>query len=106
MDVITALSGSGPAYVFLLINALADGGVRLGMTKKDSLDIVAQTFLGSAKMYLETGIHPEILKDMVTSPGGTTAEGLAKMEELGIRSGMIETAKSTYNKVKDLGRKE
>ena len=106
LDVITALSGSGPAYVFLLINALADGGVKLGLTKKDSLEIVAQTFLGSAKMFLETGIHPEILKDMVTSPGGTTAEGLAKMEELGIRSAMIETAKSTYNKAKELGRKE
>lgn len=105
LDVITAISGSGPAYVFLLINALADGGVRLGLSKAEAIKVASQTFLGSAKMVLETGLHPEVLKDMVTSPGGTTAQGLAKMEEHGMRSGMIETAKATYDKAKELGKK-
>lgn len=106
LDIITAISGSGPAYVFTLINALADGGVRLGLTKAEAIKVASQTFLGSAKMVLETGLHPEILKDMVTSPGGTTAQGLSKMEEYRMRSGMIETAKATYDKAKELGRKE
>lgn len=106
LDAITAVSGSGPAYVFLLINALADGGVRLGLTKKEAVEIASQTFLGAAQMILETGMHPEILKDMVTSPGGTTAQGLATMEEYRMRSGMIETAKATYEKAKELGRKD
>lgn len=105
LDVITAISGSGPAYVFLLINALADGGVRLGLSKTEAIKVASQTFLGSAKMVLETGLHPEALKDMVTSPGGTTAQGLAKMEEYSMRSGMIETAKATYDKAKELGKK-
>lgn len=106
LDAITAISGSGPAYVFMLINALADGGVRLGLTKQEAIQVASQTFLGSAQMVLETGMHPEVLKDMVTSPGGTTAQGLAKMEEYRMRSGMIETAKATYDKAKELGRKE
>ena len=106
LDIITAISGSGPAYVFLLINALADGGVRLGLSKTEAIKVASQTFLGAAKMVLETGLHPEVLKDMVTSPGGTTAQGLSKMEEYRMRSGMIETAKATYDKAKELGRKE
>lgn len=106
LDVITAISGSGPAYVFMLINALADGGVRLGLSKPEAIKVASQTFLGAAKMVIETGMHPEVLKDMVTSPGGTTAQGLAKMEEYSMRSGMIETAKATYEKAKELGRKE
>lgn len=106
LDVITAISGSGPAYVFMLINALADGGVRLGLTKAEAVKVASQTFLGAAKMVLETGLHPEVLKDMVTSPGGTTAQGLSKMEEYRMRSGMIETAKATYDKAKELGRKD
>ena len=106
LDVITAISGSGPAYVFLLINALADGGVRLGLSKSEAIKVASQTFLGAAKMVMDTGMHPEMLKDMVTSPGGTTAQGLAKMEEYKMRSGMIETAKATYDKAKELGRKE
>lgn len=106
LDAITAISGSGPAYIFLLINALADGGVRLGLSKAEAIKVASQTFLGAAKMVLETGMHPEVLKDMVTSPGGTTAQGLAKMEEYRMRSGMIETAKATYDKAKELGRKE
>ena len=89
-----------------MINALADGGVRLGLSKKEAVEIASQTFLGAAQMVLETGLHPEVLKDMVTSPGGTTAQGLAKMEEYSMRSGMIETAKATYEKAKELGRKD
>jgi pyrroline-5-carboxylate reductase len=105
LDIVTALSGSGPAYVFLLINALAEGGVKLGMTKQDSLKFVLETFIGSASMIKETGMHPEQLKDMVTSPGGSTAAGLLKMEQNSVRKAMIETVIETYNKAKEFSSK-
>lgn len=106
LDIITAISGSGPAYVFLLINSIADAGVKLGLSKKDALMLASETFAGSAAMISETGTHPEELKDRVTSPGGTTACGLAVMEECGIRSAMIKTVEATYQKAKELGKKE
>lgn len=106
LDIITAISGSGPAYVFLLLNALGDAGVKLGLSKKESLELACHTFVGAASMVLETGMHPEVLKDMVTSPGGTTAAGLAIMEKNRVRSAMIETATETYKKAKELGKKE
>jgi pyrroline-5-carboxylate reductase len=106
LDMITAISGSGPAYVFLLINALADGGVKLGLSKTEAIELASETFIGAASMVMETGMHPEMLKDMVTSPGGTTAEGLAVMEAEGVRSAMIKTAKATFTKAKELGNKE
>jgi pyrroline-5-carboxylate reductase len=104
LDIVTALSGSGPAYVFLLINALAEGGVKLGMPKQDSLKFVLETFIGAASMIKETGLHPEQLKDMVTSPGGSTAAGLFKMEENGVRKAMIETVVETYKKAKEFNK--
>lgn len=106
LDIITAISGSGPAYVFLLINSIADAGVKLGLSKKDAVMLAAETFVGSASMIIETGAHPEELKDKVTSPGGTTACGLAMMEDCNIRSAMIKTVEATYNKAKELGKKE
>lgn len=106
LDIITAISGSGPAYVFLLLNALGDAGVKLGLSKKESLELACHTFVGAASMVLETGMHPEVLKDMVTSPGGTTAAGLAIMEKNRVRSAMIETTTETYKKAKELGKKE
>ncbi len=105
LDIVTALSGSGPAYVFLIINALAEGGVKLGMSKQDSLKFVLETFIGAASMIKETGIHPEQLKDMVTSPGGSTAAGLFKMEENGVRKAMIETVLETYKKAQEFSSK-
>ncbi len=97
-DVVTALSGSGPAYIFVIINSLADGGVKMGLTKDISLKLAAQTVLGSAKMVLDTKKHPEILKDMVSSPGGTTVEGVFSLEKYNIRAALIEAVQKATEK--------
>lgn len=104
MDIVTAISGSGPAYIFMLINSIAEGGVKLGMSKKAALELAVETFIGSAELLKSTGKHPEELKDMVTSPGGTTAAGLFKMEENGVRKAMIETVEAAYMRAKELGK--
>ena len=90
LDVVTGLSGSGPAYVFIIIEALADGAVEMGLDRESAYLLAAQTLLGSDKMVLDTGKHPAVLKDMVTSPGGTTIEALRVLEEGKIRSTLIE----------------
>jgi pyrroline-5-carboxylate reductase len=90
LDAVTGLSGSGPAYGFLIIEALADAGVRQGLPRHESIRLAAQTMLGAATMVLETSLHPAQLKDMVTSPGGTTIEGLAALEKNGVRHALIE----------------
>ena len=104
MDAFTALAGSGPAYVFMLINALAEGGVREGLSKNDALRMTAQTFLGSARMLLELGEHPEVLKDRVTSPGGTTAAGLAALETGAVRSACIQAVAAARRRAEELGK--
>lgn len=106
MDVITGLSGSGPAYIFMIIQALADGGVRMGLSRNDALLLSAQTVLGSAKMVLENlgKTHPEALKDMVMSPGGTTAEGLKVLEENRIRFALIKAVEEATKKSKELSK--
>ena len=98
MDAVTTVSGSGPAYVYLFIDALADAGVRYGLTKKDAILMAAQTVLGSAKMVLETGEHPCQLKDNVCSPGGTTIAAVAAMEEAGFKNAILKGAEACYNK--------
>lgn len=103
LDAVTGLSGSGPAYVFAIIEALSDGGVAAGLPRDISTRLAAQTLLGSAKLLLETGMHPGALKDMVTSPGGTTIEGLHEMEKAGVRGAMMNAVRAAADKSKRLG---
>ena len=105
MDAVTGLSGSGPAYVYLIIEALADGGVRCGLPRADALRLAAQTVFGAAAMVLETGEHPAVLKDMVTSPGGTTIAGLAEMEKNGVRNALIRAVTAATRRATELGAK-
>lgn len=98
IDAVTGLSGSGPAYIFIIIEALADGGVKMGLPRDISLKLAAQTVLGSAKMLLETGKHPGELKDMVTSPGGTTITALHELEKGKIRATFIRAVEAATEK--------
>ena len=98
MDAVTTVSGSSPAFVYLFIDALADAGVRCGLTKADALEMAAQTVYGSAKMVLEGGEHPAILKDRVCSPGGTTIEGVAALEKEGFKNAVLEGCAAVYRK--------
>ncbi len=103
MDAVTGLSGSGPAYAFLMIDALADGGVAAGLPRNYAIELAAQTLLGAAKMVLETGEHPDVLRDRVTSPAGTTIEGVRVLEKNNFRSALIEAVVAGSEKSKNLG---
>jgi pyrroline-5-carboxylate reductase len=103
LDAVTGLSGSGPAYAYLFIEGLSDGGVAAGLPRDIATRLAAQTVLGSAKMVLETGLHPGVLKDMVTSPGGTTIEGLHELEKGKVRGTLISAVRAAADKSKKLG---
>jgi pyrroline-5-carboxylate reductase len=104
MDAVTGLSGSGPAYVYLMIEALADGGVMAGLPRADAVRLAAQTVSGAAEMVLRTGEHPAKLKDMVTSPGGTTIAGLSVMEGRNVRSALIDAVMAATARSAELGK--
>ena len=103
LDAVTGLSGSGPAYAYLFIEGMSDGGVAAGLPRDIATRLAAQTVLGSARMVLETGLHPGVLKDMVTSPGGTTIEGLHELEKGKLRGTVISAVRAAAEKSKKLG---
>jgi pyrroline-5-carboxylate reductase len=104
MDAVTGLSGSGPAYVFMIIDALSDAGVRAGLPRPLALELAAQTVYGSAKMVLETKEHPGKLRDMVTSPAGTTIEGLHALEKGKLRATLMNAVEAAAARSKELGK--
>jgi len=103
LDAVTGLSGSGPAYVYQFIEALSDGGVAAGLPRDVATRLATQTVLGGAKMVLETGLHPGVLKDQVTSPGGTTIEGLHELEKGHLRATVMNAVRAASDKSKKLG---
>ncbi len=104
LDELGALSGAGPGYAFVIIDALSDAGVNIGLSRDVSILAAAQTLYGAAKMVLETGKHPAALRDMVTSPGGTTIAGIAAMERGGLRSAIIDGVEACMKKSDSMGR--
>jgi pyrroline-5-carboxylate reductase len=105
MDAITGIAGSSPAFMYMVIDAMADAGVLNGLSRADSIRLAAQTMLGSAKMVLETGKHPDQLKDEVCSPAGTTIVGVRTLENFGLRAGMIAAIDETAAKSRSMSKK-
>jgi pyrroline-5-carboxylate reductase len=102
LDVVTGLSGSGPAYIFIIIEAMADGAVKMGLPRKDAYTLAAQTVLGAGKMVLESNSHPGVLKDMVCTPGGTTIEAISVLERGNLRSTIIDAIEACTKKSQSL----
>lgn len=103
LDAVTGLSGSGPAYVYMMIEALSDAGVRVGLPRNIALPLAAQTVMGAAKMVLDTGEHPARLKDQVTTPGGTTIAGIDMLDRYGFRTALMEAVKAAAKRSEELG---
>ena len=103
LDAVTGLSGSGPAYIYLVIEALSDAGVLMGLPRDLSLQLAAQTVVGAAEMVMQTGLHPAQLKEQVTSPGGTTIAGIAAMEHAGVRAALLSAVSAATARSKELG---
>lgn len=106
MDAVTGLSGSGPAYVFTMIEALADGGVLMGLPRATAQVLAAQTVAGAARMVLEQGTHPAVLKDRVASPGGTTIAGLSRLEQGRLRATLMSAVTAAAQRSQELGQEE
>lgn len=104
MDAVTGVSGSGPAYVYLIIEALADGGVLQGLPRTEAQRLAAQTVSGAAEMVIQTGIHPAVLKDHVASPGGTTIAGIAALEAGNVRASVIAAVSASAKRAAELGK--
>jgi pyrroline-5-carboxylate reductase len=104
MDAVTGLSGSGPAYVLLAIEAMIDGGVQMGLLRPIARELAVQTFLGTAAMIAETGKHPAELKDMITSPGGTTIAGIEVLESSAVRGAFMQAVEAGTLRSKELGK--
>ena len=104
IDKVTAVSGSGPAYVFLIIEAMINAAVNIGLRPDDARRMVLQTLSGSTEFAAESGEHPAVLKDMVTSPGGTTAAGLRVLEQRGVRAALIDAVAAAHQRAEELGR--
>ena len=104
MDAITGIAGSSPAFLYMVIDAMADAGVLNGLSRADSIRLAAQSMLGASKMVLETGKHPDVLRDEVCSPGGTTIVGVRAAEDMGLRSAMIAAIDSTIERSREMSR--
>ena len=104
MDAITGIAGSSPAFLYLVVDAMADAGVLNGLSRADSIRLAAQSMLGAAKMVLETGRHPDVLRDEVCSPGGTTIVGVRAAEDMGLRAAMIAAVDSAIEKSREMSR--
>ena len=105
MDALSSVAGCSPAFMFMVIDAIADGGVKMGLPREMSIRLAAQSMLGSAKTLLETGEHPEVLKDSVCSPGGSTIEGVKVLEDYAVRSAFITAVEACTEKNRELGRR-
>jgi pyrroline-5-carboxylate reductase len=104
LDAVTGLSGSGPAYIYMVIEALIDGGVKMGLSRDISTKLAIQTVLGSAKLAKSSGLHPAILRDQVTTPGGTTINAIHELESHGLRSMLIDAVATATHRSEELSK--